>query len=117
MKMCEVCAVFGVGAHWSDAAAHISDTEIAGGILSLRGERRRRLDLINRLLSSGRMSVSDWDGESYCLEDSAGRTRVVADLSMLWNVAEEMSGRAFDPLASNFIPELQKWSASYRELN
>lgn len=115
--MCEVCAVFGVGPHWSDSADSLERDSVAQGILGNRSERARRLRLINKILQPHGVQASDWDGESYCIEDAIGRRQVVPDLSKLWHQAESYARSEFDPLSSTFLKPRQPWSDSYRESN
>lgn len=115
--MCEVCAVFGVGPHWSDSADSLERDSVAQGILGNRTERSKRLKLINQILAPHGVQASDWDGESYCIEDAVGRRQVVPDLSKLWQQAELLAKSQFDPLSSTFLKPRKQWSDSYRESN
>lgn len=96
--MCEVCAIFGVSSHWSDAAPIGASTEAAPAIQQHRGERRRRLELLNRWLAARDVHVEDWDGEAFAVRSQDGRMRVAADLSTLWPQIEALAGARFDPL-------------------
>lgn len=100
--MCEVCAVFGIGTHWADAAARADARLPAPDIARYRSERRRRLALINALTAAGGIEVTDWDGESFWVADRSGRGERAADLGAVWRVAERLSGRQFDPLTARF---------------
>jgi hypothetical protein len=112
--MCEVCAVFGVSQHWTDAADPMGVRNVAAGILENRVERRKRLQLINRILHPSRITVSDWDGESYSVEDAQGRSTIAPDLSAIWRIAEQLSQIHIDPLEADFLPAASPWSDSYR---
>ena len=101
--MCEVCAIFGIGDHWTDAAAVSNPAFPAGDIQKFREARRRRLVLVNRLVNPFGLECTDWDGESLALTDRQGRTDVVADLTRLWPCAERLTGVALDPLAPDFL--------------
>ncbi|WP_454691538.1 hypothetical protein [Achromobacter aloeverae] len=114
--MCEVCAVFGVGQHWSDAADPMGVGGVAAGILENRAERAKRLRLINRILRPAGLTAGDWDGESYCVEDAQGRSKVAPDLSALWRIAEQMGHARIDPLETDFLPT-SPWPDSYRASN
>jgi len=109
--MCEVCAVFGVGRHWTDAGDPVGHT-VAQGILENREERARRLALINRILGRYKLQAGDWDGESYYVEDALGRRQVAADLSSLWRTAEHLGNALIDPLQPDFIESSPSWFAS-----
>lgn len=100
--MCEVCAVFGIGTHWADAAARADARLPAQDIARYRSERRHRLALINALTAAGGIEISDWDGEAFWVADRSGRGERAADLGAVWRVAERLSGQQFDPLAASF---------------
>lgn len=102
--MCEVCAIFGVGDHWTDAAAVSNPAFPADDIQKFRAARRRRLALVNRLINPLGLDCTDWDGESLALTDATGRTEVVPDLAELWPRVERMTGRLLDPLAPELLP-------------
>lgn len=114
--MCEVCAVFGVGQHWTDAGDPVGHT-VAQGILENRAERARRLDLINQILGRRKLQAGDWDGESYYVEDAVGRRQVAPDLSSLWRIAEQLGDTVIDPLQPDFIESSPSWSDSYLRSN
>lgn len=109
--------MFGVGPHWSDSADSLERDSVAQGILGNRTERSKRLKLINQILAPHGVQASDWDGESYCIEDAVGRRQVVPDLSKLWQQAELLAKSQFDPLSSTFLKPRKQWSDSYRESN
>ena len=96
--MCEVCAIFGVGGHWTESPPLQDDEFPAPEIQHHRVERRRRIALLNDWLANDRLVVGDWDGEAFVVEDDAGRRRVASDLSALWPVIEALAGHAMDPL-------------------
>jgi hypothetical protein len=96
--MCEVCAIFGVGEHWAESAPRGTGDLPATAIQNHRGERRRRIEILNEWLAEGRVTVHDWDGEAFFVEDGSGRRRIAADLSALWPAIEALAGRLFDPL-------------------
>ena len=97
--MCEVCAIFGIGEHWTESAPLIATAFPAVEIQGHRGERRRRIALLNAWLAGTQVTVHDWDGEAFSVEDKSGRRRIASDLSTLWPAVEALAGRPFDPLA------------------
>ena len=100
--MCEVCAIFGAGEHWSDFA-RLRDTQFPfADIQHYRTERRRRIALINILLGPLGVTCEDWDGEALALYDARGRSKVAATLNDVWPLAESLSGGRIDPLAEDF---------------
>jgi len=101
--MCEVCAIFGVSAHWTDAApvgelTAGSATHAAHAIQQHRGERRRRLEILNSWLATRDVRVEDWDGEAFAVKAPDGRMRIAPDLSALWPQIEALGNARFDPL-------------------
>ena len=102
--MCEVCAVFGIGQHWTEAAARADARLPAPDIARHRGERRARISLVNALIARTGVTVSDWDGESFWVASHGGRGERVSDLCELWHAIERIAQRAIDPLAPGFTP-------------
>lgn len=102
--MCEVCAVFGIGRHWTDAG-NLADAALpAASIARYRTERRRRVQLINRLLRPTGVVVTDWDGESFWVGRHDGRGERATDLAQIWPIAERLAAAPIDPLADDFLP-------------
>lgn len=97
--MCEVCAIFGAGEHWSDFSRERNERYPFADILHYRSERRRRLALIGRCLAVIGAGCGDWDGETSVVFDPAGRQRLAPTLGDIWEQAEALTGQAFDPLA------------------
>ena len=97
--MCEVCAIFGIGEHWVESAPLVPAEFPAIEIQSHRVERRRRIELLNAWLLRTGVTVQDWDGEAFSVEDNSGRRRIASDLSTLWPAVEALAGSPFDPLA------------------
>jgi len=102
--LCEVCAVFGIGRHWTDAGELADAALPAPHISRYRGERRRRVQLLNRLLQPAGLTVTDWDGESFWVARRDGRGERAADLAQIWPIAERLAAVRFDPLADGFLP-------------
>jgi hypothetical protein len=96
--MCEVCAIFGVGEHWTDAGMRVDAVLPAPAIQRYRAERRHRLALVNRLLAGTGAHCVDWDGEAVAVIDSSGREKVVPTLAEVWRQAEAFTGKRLDPL-------------------
>jgi hypothetical protein len=100
--MCEVCAVFGIGRHWTDAASRADLRLPAPDIVDYRTERRRRIALLNALIGRHGLDVSDWDGESFWVAHSSGRGERARDLAEVWPIAERLALVALDPLDADF---------------
>ncbi len=102
--MCEVCAVFGIGKHWTDAASRADARLPAPDIVDYRGERRRRIALVNAMVAGSGVEVSDWDGESFWVANASGRGERARDLAEVWPIAERLAHATFDPLDATFAP-------------
>ncbi|MCR5857207.1 hypothetical protein [Mesorhizobium sp. J428] len=100
--MCEVCAIFGAGEHWSDFGRQRNERFPFEDIQHYRDERRRRIDILNDLLVPLVLRVSDWDGETLALEDAKGRLKLAPSLGDVWQQIEALSGTVVDPLADAF---------------
>lgn len=97
--MCGLCGAFGGEDHWTTgrtdsatAASNAVDPALR------RRERAYRLRLVNRVLASCRLQLSDFQGSAYVLAGPTGKQEIVHDLGAVWAAAEAMSGRALDPL-------------------
>jgi hypothetical protein len=101
--MCSLCGVLGGNEHWADAAPRDGVYTRATDALTRRRERADRVRIANRILAHWRLKLSDWQGTSFLLSTSTGRTEIVADLGHLWSAAERLSGAAIDPLAPEVI--------------
>lgn len=100
--MCEVCAIFGAGEHWSDFGRLRNERFPFEDIQHYRDERKRRIRLINMLLAATEVTCEDWDGEALMLFDKAGRSKLAPTLNDVWPAAEALSGRVIDPLDPAF---------------
>ena len=79
--MCEVCAVFGRGSHWTALASSVPDTVESIDLRGYRNERRRGLQLINALLAPTGLRAGDWDGEAYQVTGPSGAMDKAAHLA------------------------------------
>jgi hypothetical protein len=100
--MCEVCAIFGAGEHWSDFGRMRNERFPFDDIQHYRDERKRRIGLINVVLTPLKVTCEDWDGEALMLFDKAGRSRLAPTLNDVWPAAEALSGRLIDLLDPSF---------------
>ena len=99
--MCEVCAIFGAGEHWSDFSRQRNERYPFEDIRHYRQERQRRIELLNRFLQPFALTCSDWDGETLALHDSEGRMRLAPTLGDVWSGAAALAGRTVDPLVQD----------------
>ena len=101
--MCEVCAIFGAGEHWSDFARLRNERFPFDDIMHYRTERKRRIVMLNALLARQDIHCEDWDGEALAVYDIAGRFKMAATLNDVWPVVEQLSGKMVDPLSPDFL--------------
>ena len=101
--MCEVCAIFGAGEHWSDFGRLRNERFPFADIQHYRSERQRRITLINDLLRPLALTCEDWDGEALMLYDAQGRSHMAPTLNDVWPAAKALSGTVIDPLDTAFL--------------
>jgi hypothetical protein len=101
--MCEVCAVFGRGRHWTAQASGESTALEAFDIHRHRDERREALRVLNAVLADDGVQVEDWDGESYQLVLPTGAFVLAADLAEVWPALKRLGREAPDLLSDPFI--------------
>lgn len=109
--MCALCGVLGGSDHWTDAAARPGVYSRSADPLQRRRERARRVALANRVLAHYRMRLADWQGTAFVLSTATGKTEIVDNLTHLWSVAEQLSGRPCDPLDPALLDRLERQDA------
>jgi hypothetical protein len=104
--MCSLCGVLGTEDHWTDASAR---PETFGGRAGTtrRQERFERIALANRILWHYRLTLGDFQGQSYVLRSATGRQELVPNLVGMWSAAEKLAGRPCDPLDPDLIAALE----------
>ncbi len=102
--MCGMCGLLQASGHWSQAPAGSA------------GRRQRLIQIAraNRLLALWRLRLSDFHGQSYVLAGPTGASVLIADFGALWPAAEQMLGRALDPLAMPWQPAQAQGQAQVR---
>jgi len=110
--MCGLCGILGGGGHWTDGAA--AEGDAGASAASRRVARLTRVRLMNRVLSHYGLRLADWQGSSYVLNGATGRTELVGDLHQVWRMAEQMAGRACDPLDPALIERLEREDLNHR---
>jgi hypothetical protein len=105
--VCSLCASLGASRYWSDAAGHEAFRR-NGGRFSLRLEREARVGLLNQLLSGSGVSVRDWGGSSYVVQNRQGRRQNAYTLSGVWAAADLLCGGECDPLDPRFLDSLNR---------
>jgi hypothetical protein len=103
--MCEVCAIFGAGEHWSDFARLRNERFPFDDIMHYRAERKRRIEMLNSLFAEENVHCEDWDGEAIAIFDAAGRFKMAATLNEVWPMVEQLSSVVVDPLSSGFLSD------------
>ena len=96
--MCGLCGLLGAESHWASS--------IKSGLPD-RQERFQRIAQANRILGFYRLRLEDFQGVSYILSSPTGRRELVSDLGQVWRIAEQMSGRALDPLDPELLSALE----------
>ncbi|QMT36373.1 hypothetical protein [Neisseria wadsworthii] len=94
--MCGLCGIFGEEAHWATRLESSGQSSVSAQRRQLRA---RRIAIINRLLESHHIKVSDWQGVQYQLYGATGKTALAENLNQIWPAVESISGRPFDPLS------------------
>ena len=105
--MCALCGILGGAEHWADAHPRPGAFTRNIGPLERRRERARRVDQANILLRPLGLDLGDWQGSAFVLATRTGKTEIVADLAHLWTSAEELLGRAIDPLDPALLDRLE----------
>lgn len=101
--MCEVCAVFGRGRHWTARASGESTALEAFDIHRHRDERREALRVLNAVLRDEAVRAQDWDGEAYQLVLPSGAFVKAEDLADVWPALRRLGREAPDLLSDAFI--------------
>lgn len=105
--MCSLCGILGGSEHWSDAAAREGVYTRNRSGSDRRIERASRVRVANRVLAHFGMKLADWQGTSFVVSTYTGKRAIIDDLGHLWPAAEQLSGRACDPLDPELIARLE----------
>jgi hypothetical protein len=74
--------------------------------MTLRRERENRVAFLNRLLGFYGISIKDWGGNSYVLQDRDGHRQNVYNLTGIWAAVDALNGGGSDPLDSALLEHL-----------
>lgn len=85
-----------------------SEFQWSGERVSRRIERNRRVALIKPVLRHYGLTLNDWGGSSYLLENRAGASEEVYQLNGIWSAAEALAGRPCDPLDPELIASIKE---------
>lgn len=102
--VCGLCGVLGAEVHWTDAAAR--PETFGARPQTRRQERFARIAFANRILRHYRLSLADFEGQSYVLRSATGRQELIPHLPGMWGAAERLTGRRCDPLDSGLLDAL-----------
>lgn len=105
--MCGLCGVLGGPLHWTDAAARPGVFTRNTDELQRRRERRNRVAQLGRVLRHYGVRLEDWHASAFVLSNRTGSSALVSDMAQLWAVAEQLSGRACDPLDPGLLDALE----------
>jgi hypothetical protein len=105
--MCSLCGLLGVEDHWTDASARPETFGGGRAQRTRRQERFERIALANRILRHYRLTLGDFQGQSYVVRSATGRQELVPNLVGMWSAAEKLAGRPCDPLDSDLIAALE----------
>jgi hypothetical protein len=105
--MCALCGVLGGTEYWTDAVRRPGVFTRNTDAAARRRERAHRVVVANRILKHYGMALADWQGASFVLSTSTGRTEMVESLSHLWAAAERLLGRPCDPLDEGLMVRLE----------
>lgn len=102
--MCEVCAVFGRGRHWTARASGDATALEAFDIRRHRAERREAIRALNLVLEADGVRIDDWDGEAYQLSLPSGAFVKAEDLAEIWPALRRLGVEPPDLLAPGVRP-------------
>jgi hypothetical protein len=105
--MCALCGILGASDHWTDAVPRPGVFTRNTDSAARRRERTHRVAAANRVLKHYGMTLVDWQGGSFVLSTSTGKTEIVDNLSHLWAAAERLLSRPCDPLDEELIARLE----------
>lgn len=106
--MCSLCGVLGTEDQWTDASARPETFGERHIRRPRRQERFERIALANRILEHYRLTLGDFQGQSYVLRSATGRQELVPNLVGMWVAAERLAGRPCDPLDPDLIAALER---------
>ena len=107
--MCGACGILGGGPDWVDRVDNPNGVGAAAGLTRL-AERQRRIALVNRLLASSSVRLSE-QGRQLIVQSRTGRTKLVTDLAHVWAAADLLGRTGMDPLDEDFLAGLDTGEA------
>ena len=111
--MCSLCGILGGRGHWTESAASPEAFADRTEIHTPTRERQQRTRILNVVLAHYGLSVSDWAAGRSVLRGATGRTALVDNVGELWPAAEQLTGRALDPLDPALLATLAPHGARH----
>ncbi len=94
--MCGLCAALGSAQDWSDEAGRREFAEASSrGVRRI--ERENRVALLNAILRHCRFHVADWGGNSYVIENEAGKSANAYNLGGIWAAIDQLTPPGMAP--------------------
>lgn len=98
--MCANCGFPAAPGHWTEAGADQSHDRLQA--------RYRRAGLLRNVLRSHGLSAhDDATTPGITISTQTGNHEIADDLSGVWQLVERMSGRPLDPLAPEFVGDME----------
>lgn len=110
--MCGLCGVLVGRGHWTDPQANPEAFAGRTRTHTWHRERQERGRLLNWVLTHYGLGLGDWAGTSYVLKTKTGRSALIDNLTELWMAAEDLGGRACDPLDEDLLAALRRAGGS-----
>jgi hypothetical protein len=102
--MCALCGVLGSEDHWTEGEQPF----FTGERTTRRARRLARVAAANLVLAEFGLTLGDWEGAKYQLNNRTGRTEIVDNLAQVWQAAQRILGRACDPLDPSLIARMEQ---------
>ena len=92
--MCGVCGLLGGAEDWSGAVMRQQ-----GGVPNTRrADRAERIRVLNQVLEPRRVTVRDFQGQSFLVCGATGKTQIADSIAHVWRCVQQMTGGGIDPL-------------------
>jgi hypothetical protein len=92
--MCGVCGLLGGPEDWSGGVQRLH----GGARSTRRADRAERIRVLNQVLQPCRVSVSDFQGQSFLVCGPTGKQQIADSMAHVWQCVQEITGRSIDPL-------------------
>ena len=92
--MCGVCGLLGGVEDWSGAVQRLH----GGACSTRRADRAERIRVLNQVLLSCHVRISDFQGQSFLVCGPTGKQQIADSLAHIWRCVQEVTGSGIDPL-------------------